>query len=46
MILPVVSVDGKDIGTGKPGPLTLRLYELLKEEVERGENWTTPSVNP
>jgi branched-chain amino acid aminotransferase len=30
-ILPVVSVDGVAIGTGKPGPATLRLLERLRE---------------
>lgn len=44
MTLPVVSVDGKSIGTGKPGPFALRLYELLKEEIEKGENWSTPKT--
>jgi D-alanine transaminase len=28
LILPVVSMDGQPIGTGKPGPLTVRMREL------------------
>ena len=30
-IAPVVSLDGRSIGTGKPGPVTLRLTGLLAE---------------
>jgi len=30
-IAPVVSLDGRTIGTGKPGPVTLRLTGLLAE---------------
>jgi branched-chain amino acid aminotransferase len=26
-IIPVVKIDGRTIGTGKPGPLTLKLVE-------------------
>ncbi len=40
MVLPVVIVDGKEIGTGKPGDVTMKLYDLLKEEMEREENWS------
>ena len=28
-VMPVVSIDGKTVGTGKPGSLTMRLYEAL-----------------
>jgi len=37
-VMPLVSVDGKDIGTGRPGPLTLRLmrlYEAATRETAR-----------
>jgi len=30
-IIPVVKVDGRRIGTGKPGPLTLKLMKKFKE---------------
>src|SRR6266571_2756476 len=30
-IAPVISLDGRTIGTGKPGPVTLRLTDLLAE---------------
>ena len=29
-VTPIVEVDGKRIGAGKPGPLSLALYEGLK----------------
>jgi len=32
-VLPVVKIDGKEIGTGKPGELTLRLREIYLEQV-------------
>lgn len=28
-ILPVVAIDGRTVGTGRPGPITLKLYEAL-----------------
>ena len=34
-IVPVVSIDGRDIGNGKPGPVTLRLLELFREQTLR-----------
>ena len=34
IVLPVVQIDGKPVGTGKPGPLALRLRALYFELVE------------
>lgn len=34
-VCPVVSVDGKPVGGGKPGPVTRRLQEAFQEEVRR-----------
>jgi branched-chain amino acid aminotransferase len=34
-IVPVVSIDGRDIGKGRPGPVTLRLRELFREQTSR-----------
>jgi branched-chain amino acid aminotransferase len=34
-VLPVVRADGRTIGTGKPGPVTSRLHEAFRREVER-----------
>jgi branched-subunit amino acid aminotransferase/4-amino-4-deoxychorismate lyase len=28
-VMPVVTIDGKPVGAGKPGPISLRLYEAL-----------------
>ena len=28
LIAPVISLDGKNIGTGKPGPVTRRVQQL------------------
>lgn len=38
-LVPVVSVDGAPIGTGKPGPTTLRLLTAFREACRRS---TTP----
>ena len=32
-IVPVVSIDGRDIGGGEPGPTTRRLLELFREQI-------------
>ncbi len=37
--LGVVSIDGKAIGDGKPGLVTLRLAELLWSEIARQTGW-------
>ena len=33
-IIPAVRIDGRQIGTGRPGPITLRLHELFHEETQ------------
>ncbi|MGE5619090.1 MAG: aminotransferase class IV [Sphingomonadaceae bacterium] len=32
-LIPVVSVDGKTIGTGKPGPVYARMYDALQRRI-------------
>ena len=32
-VMPVVSIDGKPVGTGRPGPITTRLYEALAQKL-------------
>ena len=32
-IMPIVKIDGRPIGNGKPGPITLRLQELFRNLV-------------
>ena len=34
-VMPVVEVDGKAIGTGKPGPITARLREIYLDETRK-----------
>jgi branched-subunit amino acid aminotransferase/4-amino-4-deoxychorismate lyase len=36
-IVPLVSVDGRPIGTGKPGPKALRLAAILERHMRRGK---------
>jgi D-alanine transaminase len=33
--MPVVEVDGKSVGTGKPGPIVARLREIYLDEMRR-----------
>ena len=35
-IMPVVSVDGRVIGNGSPGPMTQKLYHLFRQLVNKG----------
>lgn len=35
LAVPVTEIDGRRIGSGKPGPLTLRIGELLKDAMVR-----------
>lgn len=35
-VMPVIKVDGRAIGTGKPGPVTQRLLAAFREETIRG----------
>lgn len=34
-VMPVVEIDGKPVGTGKPGPVAARLRELYLEEMRK-----------
>jgi D-alanine transaminase len=34
-VLPVIEIDGQNIGSGAPGPIARRLGELYRHEVER-----------
>lgn len=35
-ILPIVQVDGREVGDGSPGPIALRLAALFRERTESG----------
>lgn len=41
-VLPVVRIDGKAVGTGKPGPLTQKLITLYNGHIfkETGKRWS------
>jgi D-alanine transaminase len=32
-VMPVVAIDGKPVGNGRPGPITMRLYETLAKRL-------------
>ena len=32
-VMPVVTIDGKPVGSGRPGPITMRLYEALAQRL-------------
>jgi D-alanine transaminase len=34
-VMPVVQIDGTDLGSGKPGPVTARLREIYIDEMRR-----------
>lgn len=36
-VMPVVSIDGKRIGSGAPGPITQKLQSAFCEQVKRGD---------
>jgi len=42
-VLPVRELDGRAIGAGKPGPITLKLYRFFKRRVQRD---VTPHRSP
>ncbi|WP_069807611.1 branched-chain amino acid transaminase [Vulcanisaeta thermophila] len=45
-ITPVINVDGRDIGDGRPGPVTTRLRDyfmrVVRGEVDKYRHWLTP----
>ena len=34
-VMPVVEIDGKTVGTGKPGPIAIRLREIYLDEMRK-----------
>ena len=34
-VMPVVSIDGTDVGNGKPGPVAKRLREIYIDEMRK-----------
>ncbi len=41
-LLPVVRIDGADVGDGTPGPMAVRLAALVADEVARQTGWRAP----
>jgi branched-chain amino acid aminotransferase len=39
-VMPVVEIDGRSIGEGKPGPVTRRIHELYWQMRESGKHST------
>jgi len=37
-VMPVVSIDGRNVGSGKPGPISVRLREAYYRKAEIGQN--------
>jgi branched-subunit amino acid aminotransferase/4-amino-4-deoxychorismate lyase len=33
-VMPIVKVDGKPVGGGKPGPVSLRLFKSFRERLD------------
>jgi len=42
-VLPVVTVDGRPVADGRPGPLTARLRDAYRSAVSR---WLAPAPQP
>ena len=43
-VMPVVSIDGKTVGGGQPGAITMRLYEALARKLSTFANAGTPAA--
>ena len=43
-VMPVVSIDGKTVGSGRPGTITMRLYEALASRLAAVAGSSAPAV--
>jgi D-alanine transaminase len=43
-VMPVVAIDGKPVGSGRPGPITLRLYEALAQRLADAAAKSAPAA--
>ena len=43
-VMPVVSIDGKVVGTGRPGAITMRLYEALAGRLAAAADAPAPAA--
>ena len=44
-VMPVVAIDGKPVGTGRPGPITMRLYEALARRLADAAATPAPAAS-
>ena len=45
-VTPIVRIDGKNVGDGRPGPLAIRLRPALRAAAETAPAWSSPSSRP
>lgn len=45
-VAPVVQWDGQPIGDGKPGPIAIKLLDMLRKDAESGADQLTPVPYP
>ncbi len=43
-VMPVVAIDGAPVGTGKPGAITMRLYEALARRLAAASGTAAPAT--
>jgi D-alanine transaminase len=45
-VTPIVRIDGKNVGDGRPGPLAIRLRPALRAAAEIAPAWSSPPSQP
>jgi D-alanine transaminase len=43
-VMPVVTIDGKPVGNGKPGPISMKLYEALARRLAAAADAPAPAA--
>ena len=43
-VMPITSVDGRPVGSGTPGQVSLQACELMWREIERQTGWRSPAL--
>jgi D-alanine transaminase len=46
VVTPVISIDGKAVGEGRPGPLAKRLRAVFHNYAEKATAWSRPASGP
>lgn len=44
-VMPVTTLDGKPVGTGRPGPVTQRMWQAFDAMVRKAAHWANGGVN-